>query len=124
MMDFYLDEMKRALYVDDLRKTAMKLKMWEIFKRMPNSEGSYQKLKILGFLNSQGSLVEIDKMKNPIMRLYKDPFWQLKSLEKFETEDEFFTIKYLVLKTKDGHPPRDLGRIQFFDKQKNNKLKF
>ena len=52
MKDFYLDEMKRALYLDDLRKTAMKLKMWEIFKQMPNSEGSYQKLKILGFLNS------------------------------------------------------------------------
>ena len=86
--------------------------IWQIFKKTPSSEGSYQKLKILGFLNSQGTIIEIDKDKNPIMRMFKDPFWQILNFEKFETEDEFFTIKYQILRLKKGPTnSRDLGRI-------------
>lgn len=71
--------------------------------------------------------MDIDKDANPIFKMFNDPLWTIESYEEQEKEDEFFLIKYQILKIKQSFAKggtRDLARIRYFDKLKSMKIRF
>ena len=70
MKEFFYNQAKNSVFLSEIRKTGLVLKMWQIFTLTPNSEGSYQKIKFLAFLFQQGSLPEIKT--NPILKIFLD----------------------------------------------------
>ena len=56
---FYESVLSKCYCIEDLRNLFLSTKMYQIFVNYPNTEGSYQRIKFQGFLQRQGTILDL-----------------------------------------------------------------